>query len=159
MPESSPGVGDKAPAFTLPGTDNTEAGRHDYSLDDYLGIPVVLVFYPGDNTPVCTRQLNAYTSDIERFAELDAQILAISPQSVESHEGFACKQGGFAFPLLADENKTVGKAYGIIGPVGFYRRSAFVVDRGGIIRYAHRALAGLTFRPTNELVKALEKAT
>lgn len=157
MPESSPGVGDAAPEFTLPGTDNTEAGRRDYSLSDYRGSSVVLVFYPGDNTPVCTRQLNSYTSDIGRFAELDAQILAISPQSIESHEGFSCKQGGFAFPLLADEDKIAGKAYGIIGPVGFYRRSVFVVDREGTIRYAHRALAGLTFRPSTELVNALKK--
>lgn len=159
MAESTPGVGDKAPSFTLPGADNTEQGRRDYSLEDYRGAPVVLVFYPGDNTPVCTRQLNAYTSDIDRFAELGAQILAISPNSVESHEGFSFKQGGFAFPLLADEDKEVGRQYGVLGPVGFYRRSAFVIDREGIIRYAHRAFAGLTFRPTDELINAVTRST
>ncbi|HEV3227598.1 MAG TPA: redoxin domain-containing protein, partial [Acidimicrobiales bacterium] len=83
----------------------------------------------------------------------------ISPQSVKSHEGFACKQGGFGFPLLADEDKAVGRAYGIIGPVGFYRRSAFVVDATGIIRYAHRAVGGMSFRPTDELVAAVHAAT
>jgi peroxiredoxin Q/BCP len=156
--DGAPGVGDEAPAFTLPGTDNTDAGRRDYSLAEYAGKPLVLVFYPGDNTPVCTRQLNAYTHDIHVFDDVGAQLLAISPQSVESHEGFSCKQGGFAFPLLADEEKTVGKAYGVLGPVGFYRRSAFVIDGNGIIRYAHRAFAGLTFRPTAELVAAVKKA-
>ncbi len=158
MPDGAPGVGDVAPAFTLPGTDNTEAGRRNYSLAEYAGKPLVLVFYPGDNTPVCTRQLNAYTHDIDAFDDVGAQLLAISPQSVESHEGFSCKQGGFAFPLLADEDKAVGKAYGVLGPVGFYRRSAFVVDGNGVIRYAHRAFAGLTFRPTSELVAAVKKA-
>ena len=158
MADGTPGVGDKAPAFTLPGSDNTDAGRRDYSLEEYRGTPVVLVFYPGDNTPVCTRQLNAYTSDIDRFSEVGAQILAISPQSIESHEGFSCKQGGFAFPLLADEDKEVGKQYGVLGPVGFYRRSAFVIDGSGVIRYVHRAFAGLTFRPTAELVAAVKKA-
>ena len=158
MADGALGVGDRAPAFTLPGTDNTDAGRRDYSLADYAGKPLVLVFYPGDNTPVCTRQLNAYTNDIAAFDDVGAQLLAISPQSVESHEGFACKQGGFAFPLLADEEKVVGKAYGVLGPVGFYRRSAFVIDRNGIVRYVHRAFAGLTFRPTNELIAAVKKA-
>ena len=148
-------IGEAAPDFTLPGTVGGEGGRRDHSLGEYLGRPVVIVFYPGDNTPVCTRQLTAYTNDIDAFAEVDAQILAISPQSVESHEGFSCKQGGFGFPLLADEEKAVGKAYGIIGPLGFYRRSAFVIDKAGILRYAHRALAGLTFRPTDELIAAV----
>jgi peroxiredoxin len=151
-------VGDPAPAFSLPGTDNTDAGRRPYTLEELRGRPVVLVFYPGDNTPVCTRQLNAYTSDIDAFEGVGAQVLAISPQSVESHEGFSCKQGGFAFPLLADEDKAVGEAYGILGPLGFYRRSAFVIDAGGTIRYVHRAVAGLTFRPTRELVAAVEAA-
>ena len=149
-----PGIGDEAPDFELPGT-----GSRSYSLAEYWGQPVVLVFYPGDSTPVCTRQLNEYTSDIDKFVEVGAQVLAISPQSVESHEGFAKDQGGFGFPLLADEDKAVGIAYGIIGPVGFYRRSVFVIDGEGVIRYAHRAVGGLTFRPTNELVDAVRAAT
>ena len=119
----------------------------------------MLVFYPGDNTPVCTRQLNAYTSDINDFDVVGAQVLAVSPQSIESHEGFSCKQGGFAFPLLADEDKALGEAYGIVGPLGFYRRSAFVIDAQGLVRYAHRAVAGLTFRPTEELIAAVQAAS
>src|SRR3954453_13875870 len=152
-------IGEPAPDFTLPGTTGDEASRRDYPLSGVLRPPVIVVFYPGDNTPVCTRQLTEYTNDIDEFAEVDAQILAISPQSVESHEGFSCKQGGFAFPLLADEDKEVGRAFGILGPLGLYRRSAFVIDGEGVIRYAHRAMAGLTFRPTNELVEAVKKAS
>ncbi len=149
--------GDDAPGFTLPGIDPD--GRRDFSLADQRGRPVVLVFYPGDNTPVCTRQLNSYTEDIDRFREVGAQVLAISPQSVASHDEFSCKQGGFGFPLLADPDKAVGEAYGILGPLGFYRRSAFVVDGEGIVRYAHKAVAGLTFRSTGELVDAVRAAS
>jgi peroxiredoxin Q/BCP len=154
----SPQIGAPAPDFDLDGTDNTDEGRHPYKLSDYRGQVVVLVFYPGDNTPVCTRQLNAYTDDIDRFAEVGAQVLAVSPQSVVSHDEFSCKQGGFAFPLLADTDKAVGEAYGILGPLGFYRRSVFVIDAEGILRWAHKAVAGLTFRPTAELVDAVRAA-
>jgi peroxiredoxin Q/BCP len=74
---------------------------------------------------------------------------------VAQHDAWAEEQGGFAFPLLADEGRKVGEAYGILGPVGFYRRSVFVVDADGIVRYAHRSTAGLTFRPVSELVEAV----
>ena len=146
-------VGDKAPAFRLPGT-----GGRDYSLEDERGKIVVLVFYPGDNTPVCTTQLRSYTQDWDQFEAVGATVWGISPQGVQSHEDFSCKQGGFPFPLLADTSKTVGKDYGIVGPMGFYRRSVFVVDAEGVIRYAHRALSGLTYRPTTELVDAVKAA-
>jgi len=146
-------IGDKAPTFTLPGFD-TE-GRRDFSLEDHRGRPVVIVFYPGDNTPVCTEQLTSYTEEIHRFSDVGAQVLAISPQSVDSHAAFSCEHGGFAFPLLADEDRSVGEAYGIIGPLGFYRRSVFVVDDEGIVTYVHRAVAGLTFKPTDELIAAV----
>ena len=145
-------IGDDAPDFTLPGT-----GGRDYSLSEYSGATVVLVFYPGDNTPVCTMQLNTYNTDLHQFEDLGAQILAISPQSVESHEHFAGVHD-FRFPLLADTDLSVGRAYGILGPVGFYRRSVFVIDADGIIRYAHRAAAGLSFRSTGELLEAVKAA-
>lgn len=152
-------VGEVAPDFALDGTDGTPQGRRTYRLSEYSGQVVVLVFYPADNSPVCTVQLNTYSGDIGRFAEVGAQVLAMSPQSVEKHESFAADQGGFAFPLLADTDKEVGRAYGILGPVGFYRRSVFVVDAEGIVRYAHRSMAGLTFRSTDEIVEALNAIT
>ena len=144
------GVGDKAPDFTLSGT-----GGKTYSLADYRGQPVVIVFYPGDDTPVCTKQLNAYNDGLGRFHAVGAQVLAISAQDVPSHEKFSSRHGGFEFPLLADTDKSVAAAYGILGPIGFPRRSVFIVDRDGTIRYAHRAIAGLTYRPVSELVDAL----
>jgi len=149
------GIGDAAPDFTLAGTDGTPDGHRQYSLAEYAGRPVVLVFYPADNSPVCTVQLNSYSHDITRFGEVGAQVLAVSPQSVDQHDEWAASQGGFAFPLLADTDKAVGDSYGILGPVGFYRRSVFVIDGGGVVRYAHRSTAGLTFRPVTELVDAV----
>ena len=151
---ASPKPGDRAPEFELPGT-----GGRSYSLAEYRGKPVVLVFYPGDNTAVCTTQLNAYSSDIDRFEDVGAQVLAISPQDVDSHEQFSCRQGGFEFPLLADLDKEVGAAYGVVGPLGFYKRSVFVVDGDGIVRYAHRSAHGLTFKKTDELVAAVRAAS
>lgn len=142
-------VGDRAPAFTLPSTGGTPV-----SLADFAGRPVVLVFYPGDDTPVCTKQLNSYNDDLAQFEALDAQVLGISAQSVESHEKFSGKHG-FKFPLLADTDKAVAGAYGTLGPIGFPRRSVFIVDGEGVVRYAHRAIAGLTFRPVSELVEVL----
>jgi peroxiredoxin Q/BCP len=152
-------VGGTAPDFALAGTDGTDQGHRIYTLSECRGQPVVLVFYPADNSPVCTVQLNTYSHDINRFAETGAQVLAISPQSVEEHDEWAAKQGGFAFPLLADTSKAVGELYGILGPVGFYRRSVFVIDGYGVVRYAHRSTAGLTFRPVSELIEAVGALT
>ena len=120
-------VGENAPSFTLPGT-----GGRQYSLSEYAGQVVVLVFYPGDDTPVCTKQLNSYNDDLAQFQGLGAQVLAISAQDVDSHERFAAKHG-FAFPLLADTDKSVAGAYGTLGPLGFPRRSTFVIDAAGRI--------------------------
>ena len=145
-------IGDTAPDFTLPGT-----GDKSYSLSSFRGQPVVLVFYPGDDTPVCTKQLNSYNNELSAFSDVGAQVLAVSAQDVASHEQFAGKHG-FGFPLLADTDKSVAGLYGTVGPLGFPRRSVFVIDAHGVIRYVHRAIAGLTFRPVEELVAAVEAA-
>jgi peroxiredoxin Q/BCP len=144
----SVGVGDRAPAFTLQGTGGA------VSLADFAGRPVVLVFYPGDDTPVCTKQLNSYNEGLEQFEALDAQVLGISAQGLDSHQKFSGKHG-FKFPLLADTDKHVAGLYGTLGPLGFPRRSVFVIDAAGVVRYAHRAIAGLTYRPVSELVEVL----
>ena len=147
------GSGDIAPDFTLEGT-----GGKSYSLRDFRGQPVVLAFYPGDNTPVCTKQLDSYQGALADFEAVNAQMIGISPQSVESHNDFSCKRG-YSFPLLADTDKAVAEAYGVLGPLGFYRRSVFVIDAQGVIRYVHRAIAGLTFKPSDELVAAVKAAS
>jgi thioredoxin-dependent peroxiredoxin len=144
-------VGDLAPEFSLPGT-----GNRSFSLSEFRGRPVVLVFYPGDDTPVCTKQLNTYNDDLGQFEDLNAQVLGISAQDLTSHDRFS-QRHGFRFPLLADTDKAVAAAYGTLGPIGFPRRSVFIIDSEGVVRYAHRAIAGLTYRPVSELVGVLER--
>lgn len=147
------GVGDKAPPFTLPGV-VSGAPQANFSLADFAGRPVVLVFYPGDDTVVCTKQLCSYSENLTQFSGVGAEVVAISPQGVESHVAFAAKHK-LTMPLLADIDKTVNDLYGTLGPLGFVRRSVFVVDGSGVIRYAHRAIAGLTFRSVDELTTAV----
>jgi peroxiredoxin Q/BCP len=149
---AAPAPGDAAPDFALPAT-----GGGEWRLASRRGRVVVLVFYPGDDTPVCTRQLCAYNDELAQFRALDAEVVGISAQGLDSHERFADRHG-FGFPLLADEDKRVARAYGILGPFGLPRRSVFVVDAAGRITYAHRALAGLTYRPVAELVAAIADA-
>ena len=143
-------VGDLAPDFTLPATGGTSL-----SLSSFRGQPVVLVFYPGDDTPVCTKQLNSYNNELSAFDGVGAQVLAVSSQDLASHEQFLSKHG-FDFPLLADTEKAVASLYGTVGPLGFPRRSVFVINASGVITYAHRAIAGITYRPVSELVAAVE---
>ena len=150
----TPDVGQVAPEFTLPGVllAGGEAAHDQYTLSQQRGKPVVLAFYPGDNTAVCTRQLCSYTSGLESFTSFGATVWAISPQGLASHEQFARKYS-LAFPLLADEGLVVSKQYGIaLGGVGL-RRSVFVIDSGGVLRWKHVTLVGLTF-PSADTISA-----
>jgi peroxiredoxin Q/BCP len=153
-------IGEPAPAFEVPGVDGETGETATYRLSDGLGRPQVLAFYPADDTPVCTEQLKAYTKGVGELGGIDARILALSPQSVESHRSFAAAHGGFAFPLLSDEDKAVGDAYGILGLLELYRRSIFVIDAEGLVRYVHRAVGpGATFVPLDSIVAALDAAS
>ena len=144
-------VGDRAPEVNLPGIRMVD-GRfeHDtYSLSDRRGRPVVLAFYPLDQSKVCTQQMCSYQDDFEGFEELGAEVWGISLQGVESHEDFALKNG-LTFPLLADHRDGVAKEYGIaLGPS--LRRSVFIIDAEGIIRWKHVALLGFTYRRASEI--------
>lgn len=151
---AGPEVGDPAPDFTLPGIENGQ--RHDFRLSDLRGHKVVLAFYPGDDTPGCTRQLCSYRDNFEDFERADAALLAISPQDVDSHERWADKRG-FAFPLLADTEKQVIDAYGVGAPLINVRRSVFLVDEAGIVRYKHVAIIGAMFQKSGHLARVLEE--
>ena len=143
-------VGSYAPSFELPGT-----GDRVYRLSDYFGTGVIVAFYPGDFTPVCTKQFCSYRDDGDRIEALGITMLGISPQSVESHERFAA-QNGLQIPLLSDEDKRVARAYGALGPGGFIRRSLFVVDADGIVRYRHVALFGLRYQDVGDIERAVQ---
>ena len=88
-------VGRPAPDFTLEGTDGSADGHREFTLSDFRGRPLVLVFYPGDDTPVCTKQLNAYNDGLEQFSELGAQVLAISAQDVKALREQLTREGAF----------------------------------------------------------------
>ncbi len=141
-------VGDAAPDFELPGT-----GGKTYKLSDYRGRKLVLAFYPGDFTAVCTKQFCSYRDQGDRLDQLGADVLGISPQSVESHERFT-QEKSLNVPLLADEDKAVAKAYGVLaGPM--VRRAIFVIDEEGIVRHRKVTLVGLSFESVEDLEQAV----
>src|SRR5262249_30162236 len=133
-------VGDTAPEFELEGT-----GSRSYSLASYRGAGVIVAFYPGDFTPVCTRQFCSYRDDGDRIEALGIAMVGISPQSVASHESFA-ELHGLTVPLLSDPGKLVAHSYGVVGPGGFVRRSVFLIDGDGVVRYRQVALFGLRYQ-------------
>ncbi len=141
-------VGDPAPEFELPGT-----GDKTYRLADYRGRRVIIAFYPGDFTAVCTKQFCSYRDQGDKLDGLGADVLGISPQSVDSHERFS-EEKRLNVPLLADEDKAVAKAYGVLaGPM--VRRAIFIVDEEGIVRHRKVTLAGLTYESVDDLERAL----
>jgi peroxiredoxin Q/BCP len=146
---AGPKAGDAAPGFDLPGS-----GGRTYRLADYRGKGVILAFYPGDFTTVCTKQFCSYRDDGDRLAGLGVDLIGISPQSVDSHERFIAEKG-LTVPLLADEDLAVAKAYGVAAPGGFVRRSIFVVDGDLVVRHRHVSLVGLSYDGVDDLEKAV----
>ena len=142
-------VGDRAPEFELAGT-----GGRTYSLADYRGSGLILAFYPGDFTPVCTRQFCSYRDDGDRLEALGVPMVGVSPQSVDSHERFS-ERHGLTVPLLSDPGKSVARAYGVVGPGGFIRRAVFLIDTEGVVRYRHVALFGLRYQEVGDLERAV----
>jgi peroxiredoxin Q/BCP len=145
-------VGDVAPDFELDGTE----GR--FRLSDHRGERVVLLFYPGDFTPVCTRQFCSYADRYEEMDRLDAVIVGISAQSVERHHEFQAIHA-IPVPLLADVDRAVAKAYGVSQPLRGTRRATVIVDEDGRIAYRHVHLLGLDYQTVDELRDALASST
>ena len=128
-------IGDKAPNFTLRNTEKAEV-----SLENYRGKNVVLLFFPLAFTGVCTTELCAMRDDIGTYEGLDAEVLAVSVDSLFTLEQFK-KAHNYNFQLLSDFNKNVSRAYGalyedfVLDMKGVSKRSAFVIDKEGVIRY------------------------
>ena len=144
-------VGDSAPDFDLEGT-----GSRRYGLADFRSTGVILAFYPGDFTPVCTKQFCSYRDDGDRIEALGMPMVGISPQSVSSHERFADRHG-LTVPLLSDPDKKVARKYGVLGPGGFIRRAIFLVDPAGTVRYRNVALFGLRYQDVGDLERAISE--
>jgi len=141
-------VGDQAPDFELDGTE----GR--FRLSDHRGERVVLLFYPGDFTAVCTKQFCSYAERAEDMSSLGATVVGISAQDVDSHMKFV-NEKGIPVPLLADTDKKVAKSYGASAPVVGTRRAVFIVDEEGKLAYKHVHALGLDFQTVDDIREAL----
>ena len=143
-----PAVGEQAPDFELPGTEGN------FRLSGHRGERVVLLFYPGDNTMVCTKQFCSYRDRVDDFKSLAATVVGISAQDVASHEGFIAKNA-LTVPLLADVGGEVAKAYGAWSRLGT-KRAVIIVDEEGTVRHRHDHLLGLDFQSVDDLKAALD---
>ena len=146
-------VGDAAPDFTL-----QDGAGEQWRLSDHRDKVVVLLFYPGDETPICTRQMCSVRDRWEDYSKTGAEVLGISTDSVESHKKFA-EHHNLPLRLLSDSNGEVAKLYGAQSLIpGKVARSVFVIDRQGVIRHRDVRPLGL-FRPKDDVVlKAIEAA-
>jgi len=141
-------AGDRAPDFSLSDQDGEQV-----QLADRDGQWTLLVFYPGDDTPVCTRQLCEYRDGIEEFAGLGVEVIGISADDSESHRKFKQKRD-LPFTLLSDPDLEVAGQYGCKGALGM-KRGVFLVDPGRSIRYAHVESVALFRRRRDELIDVI----
>lgn len=129
-------VGDKAPNFTLRDTEKAEV-----ALSDYRGKNVLILFFPLAFTGVCTDELCSIRDEKAEYDDLNVDVLAISVDSLFTLDKFK-KEQNYNFPMLSDFNKDVARAYGalyedfVLGMKGVAKRSAFLIDQNGTIRYA-----------------------
>jgi peroxiredoxin Q/BCP len=145
-------IGDKAPDFTL----QSSAGER-VKLSQFLGKKnVVLFFYPMDESPVCSREAETFRDNYEVFKKLDAEVIGVSSQSVESHHAFASHHN-LPYILLSDLHNSVRKLYGISTTLGVVPgRVTYVIDKEGIIKHMFSS----QFHPAKhatEAISALER--
>ena len=124
-------VGSVAPDFTLP----SQAGQM-VSLEEFLGRkPVVLFFYPKDDSPGCTREVCAFRDYFEEFGKLDAEVIGISSDPIESHKRFAVEHD-LSFTLLSDEGGSIRRLYGVPKTFGLFPgRVTYVIDKEGVVSH------------------------
>jgi len=149
---SGPRDGDPAPDFTLEGVPPGS-----YRLAEQRGRVVVLAFYPGDFTPVCTRQLNDYEKNRVKLVATGAALWAISTDKLEKHERMA-KAYALSIPLLSDPEGAVTALYGVRSLLGSARRSLFIVDANGVVRYRRAEPLSLTYRSVDDILSALRES-
>jgi peroxiredoxin Q/BCP len=137
-------VGTRAPDFTLEDEQGNPA-----TLSSFRGQAVVLIFYPGDQTPVCTRQLCGIRDAYDEFTAAGAVVFGINPGSSLSHQKFSQKYD-FQFKLLVDKERTVARSYDVLvvslGPLAVINRAVYVVSADGTIVFAERGT------PDNETI-------
>ncbi len=142
-------IGQRAPDFTLP----DDKGRQ-FTLSGQSGRRTLLVFYPGDDTPVCTRQLCDYRDGIESFANLDVEVIGVSRDDAESHRRFR-ERHDLPFTLLSDPDMSVAERYGCRGMLGM-KRGVFLIDETGLVQYAHIETIAAFRRRREELIEVIQ---
>lgn len=147
-------VNEAAPDFTL-----KDGNGDDWRLSDQRGKVVVLLFYPGDETPVCTRQMCSVRDRWDDYLATGAEVVGISSDSVESHKNFA-QHHNLPLRLLSDSERTVAKLYGAESFIpGRVARAVFVIDGNGILRYRDVRPIGL-FKPKDDAtIAAIKEAS
>lgn len=147
-------VGDKAPDFRLPADD----WQNEVSLAELTaGGPVVLFFYPGDWSSVCSDQLGFLQASLELFSERGASVAAVSADTPWSHRAFA-EQRGITFPLLSDLQGSILSDYGVRHEKGFPKRAYFVIDGDGVVRRSRVEDTPKDQPPLNEVLSDLDGA-
>lgn len=148
---AKPDVGDEAPDFTLEGT------KGEFTLSEHRGERVVLLFYPGDDTTVCTKQFCSYRDATDDIADLDATIVGISTQDMDSHRAFTSKHN-LTTQLLADPDHAVSDAYGVYAKrLNMAKRTVFIIDEDGRIAHRHANFMSMTYDDVEDLKQALAK--
>ena len=142
-------VGAKAPDFTLP-----SQSKETVRLGDFLGKPVVLFFYPKDDTPGCTKEVCAFRDNFEQYGKLDCEVIGVSSDSVESHKAFAVKHD-LPFALLSDEGSKLRMLYGVPNTLGLIPgRVTYVIDEQGVVRHIFSSQLGVE-RHVQDAIEAL----
>jgi peroxiredoxin Q/BCP len=123
-------AGDTAPDFSLP-----DASGKEVRLADFRGRPVVLYFYPKDDTPGCTKEACSFRDQYQDFQDAGAEVIGVSSDSSDSHRKFAARHR-LPFVLLSDRGGKLRSAYGVPATLGLLPgRVTFVIDRGGVVRH------------------------
>ncbi|NTW49915.1 MAG: peroxiredoxin [Chlorobiales bacterium] len=142
--------GTKAPDFTLPDSDGKMV-----SLSNFAGKRMLIAFYPGDDTPVCTTQLCSYRDNYSEFTKRGIVVLGISTDSVGSHKTFG-EKNSLPFTLLSDKEKKVCELYDAMSFLGMSQRAYVFIDEKGIVRLSFSELLPVFYRSTQDLLSQID---
>ena len=140
----------KAPDFNLPDSEGNMV-----SLSDYSGKRVLLVFYPADDSPICTTQLCSYRDNYTEFTKRGITIIGISTDTIDSHKRFG-EKNSLPFTLLSDNDKRVSQLYDAIAFLGISQRAYVLIDENGKVRLSFSDLLPLFYQSTRELLAKID---
>ncbi|MEI8031827.1 MAG: peroxiredoxin [Chlorobiaceae bacterium] len=140
----------KAPPFSLPDSEGKSV-----SLAQFAGRKVLLIFYPGDDTPVCTAQLCDYGNNVAEFTKRGIAVIGISSDSPQSHKSFR-ERNTLPFTLLSDTEKKTARAYDALGFLGMSQRAYVLIDENGTVLLAYSDFLPITYQPMKDLLSRID---